>query len=461
VHLHRKVGAALERERAAGVPVTAAQLALHFERGREPMTALRYYAEAAEHALAHLSPAECMTVTEHALTLLQQAPDGADRDALEISLATLRGVAATHVLGMGLEAKNALQRAYSLLREVPHHQMLGRLLAGFGFVLSLRTDYAEALAVAERAEAFSLATKDARLVLPACVVHGDIDQRQGRSSVARTWIERGLALAESLDVAPEETFVSDPQVTLLAMLGVPLLHLGLVEQARVRLQQAHARAIALGQPMARMVAVWYDALFEVRLGNAARVAALADEMHALVDEFALAQGRAASRWFRGWADARMGEPREGYRCIRDAYEENTEFGMLAGGSEVRGYAVEALTLAGDWEAAQRELEGALRFANEHAERVYLPQLFLMEATVARARGDSAAARASVRRAIAEARDQKAPWLELISLIELCEHSDAAAKDRHALAALIERLPEAIDTPAAAKARALLDRSKSA
>ena len=54
--LHRKVGAALERERAAGVPVAAAELAMHFERGREPMTALRYYVEAAEAALAHLSP---------------------------------------------------------------------------------------------------------------------------------------------------------------------------------------------------------------------------------------------------------------------------------------------------------------------------------------------------------------------------------------------------------------------
>ena len=32
--LHRKIGAALERERAAGAPVTAAELAMHFERGR-------------------------------------------------------------------------------------------------------------------------------------------------------------------------------------------------------------------------------------------------------------------------------------------------------------------------------------------------------------------------------------------------------------------------------------------
>ena len=56
-----------------------------------------------------------------------------------------------------------------------------------------------------------------------------------------------------------------------------------------------------------------------------------------------------------------------------------------------GYAVEALVLAGDWDAAQHELDEVFRFADEHGERVYLPQLFLLEAAIARARGDSAAA----------------------------------------------------------------------
>jgi hypothetical protein len=459
IQLHRKVGAALERERAAGVRVAAAQLAMHFERGREPMIALRYYVEAAEDALAHLSSVGCMALTEHALTLLPQAPDGTDRDALEISLATLRGIAATHVLGIGHEAKSALQRAYSLLRDTSLHPMLGRLLQGFGFVLSLHADYAGALAVAERAEALSSATKNPVLVLAACIVHGEVDQRQGRSPASRSWIERGLAVVESLDIAPEQTFMADPQVTLMAMLSIPLLHLGLVKQARARLDQARIRADALQQPMSRLVAIWYDTLCEVRLGNAERVAALSDEMQALADESSLAQGRTASRWFRGWADARMGDPRDAYGRIREAYEENTQRGMLAGGSEIRGYAAEALLLAGDPDAARHELEQALQFANKHAERVYLPQLFLLEAAIARTGGNSAAARASVRRAIAEARAQEAPWLELIALLELCKSDGATSKDRHALAALVEQLPEAVDTTPAASARALLASAK--
>ena len=157
----------------------------------------------------------------------------------------------------------------------------------------------------------------------------------------------------------------------------------------------------------------------------------------------------------------MGEPREGYRRIREAYEENTRLGMLAGASETLGYAAEALALAGDWDAAQHQLEEALQIASAHGERVYLPQLFLIEAAIARARGESAVADAAVRRAVAEARAQDAPWLELLARVELCERDGATAEDRRALAALVTQLPEASDTTAFTQAQALLDRTKPA
>ena len=159
----------------------------------------------------------------------------------------------------------------------------------------------------------------------------------------------------------------------------------------------------------------------------------------------------------GW-DSRV----EGYRSIREAYDQNAQLGMLAGGSETLGYAAEALLLAGDWDAAHDQLEEALQFADTHGERVYLPQLFLMQAAIARGRGDSPLPlSASARQAVAEARAQEAPWLELIALIELCESDGAQAEDRHALATLIDQLPEASDTAAVSRARALLRETKAA
>jgi tetratricopeptide (TPR) repeat protein len=268
-------------------------------------------------------------------------------------------------------------------------------------------------------------------------------------------MEQALPLMDAVQDAALRIFVTVPQVMLLAQLSTQLFHLGLTRQARARLQEAHARAQQLRQPMAHLVVLWFDANLQVRLGNPERVARLARETHTLVEEFSLAQGRAAALWFRGWAMARQGEAVAGHRLIREALEGNTAIGMWAGSSEVLGYAAEALLLAGDPDGAERELRQALAIVETHGERVYLPQLLLAEAGIARARGQVAAADASLRCALQEARAQEAPWHELVVLVELCAQAGADSADLRALASLVDALPEAADTAVVEKARALL------
>lgn len=456
--LHRKVGAALEQERAMRVSVGATELAVHFDRGRVPLAALRYYAEAAEAALLHVSPADCMRLTDRALTLVDQAPVGVDRTSVEISLATLRGVAAFHMLGAGNEARNAYQRASSLLAEAPRHPMRGLLLHGFGFLLNLRAEYDQALATADRADALAAESADAFLTLAACTVRGQAYMQLGRPDASRQSLERALPGMESVTAASQQTFIgfiADPQATALGMLSLQLAHVGLISQARERLHQAYTQARRLAQPMALMITMWFDALSAIRFGDVDRVATLAQEMNSLVEEFALAQGKTACRWFRGWAEAHRGKPLEGFQLIRTAYEENRALGMIAGSSETLGYAAEALVLHRDWDGAEEQLRQAMEIVTTYGERVYLPQLLLTKGIIARARGQHADADASIRRAITEARAQGALWLELVAFTELCAHATATGEDHGTLGALVDRLGEARDTTALARAAALV------
>lgn len=458
--LHSRTGAALERERAAGASVAITELAMHYERGGEAMAAARHYAQAAE-SLLHLSPAEAMRLAERGLGLIDRVERNRERKTLELSLSTIRGISAKYLLGVGSnEAKMALERAFALLEELPQHAMRGPLLHEFGFTLCLRAEYAEALALADHSEALWRAGKDPIHLVSACIAQSHVHMMWGRPRVAREWLERGLAKVDSVDqAAANATFIGDPLVTLLCLLAIQLLHLGLVEQARARLREARARARDLRQAMAQAVTIWFEGMLEVRLGHAGRIAELAGEMQALVDEFALAQGRAACQWMRGWAQARSGDPRGGYRLIRQAYEEDLRLGMRSGGSEVLGYAVDALVRAGDWAAAERQLDEALAIANTLGERVYLPQLLLLGAAIAAARGESVAARESMYRALEEARAQEAPWLELLALTEVCKCDSATAKDWQALERLLDRLPEATDANPFPTARTLLDRKE--
>ena len=455
--LHRKAGSALDRERAAGVPVAAAELAMHFERGGDAMTAAGYCTEAAEAALLHYSPGESLMLAERGLHLLERAAPTPERDVLEISLATIAGASAGHLLGESCtEAKVWLQRAYALLENVPGHPMRATLLHLLGVALALRGDYADAISVAERTQALSSVTSDAVLLRAACTIEGQVQMLQGRPRVARESFERGLAAVASSEAkTTRDSLAADPQVTLFGLLALQLLHVGCVETAQQRIAQAQQRARESAQPVAQMIAIWCDALLEVRLGNAERVEALAEQMKMLVEKYALGLGRTAFGWLSGWALARTGRPSEGFRLIRDAYEENVRLGTLSGGSEVLGYGAEALLLAGDLEAADAQLAEALHVAQTLGERIYLPELFVIEASIARARGKRREVVAALRRALAEAREQEAPWLELTPLMELCAAGGASRSDREALAALVEGMPEAKDTQAVSRARGIL------
>jgi DNA-binding winged helix-turn-helix (wHTH) protein len=462
--VHRGVAASLERERAEVPKVSAAELAFHFELGHEPMAALRYYAEAAESALLHFSPAETIRLTERALSLLPSIEASEARSALEITLATLQGAAAVQAVGMGsMEAKRAYQRAQSLLDDAPQHPLRGLFLHGLGFVLWNRGELDEADVLARRSEALADQTADPTTRVCACLVHGIVAHVRGRPRIARDWLEKALAAAEEIDkTAPPALFAADPTVIVLGLLALQLTHLGFVAQARARIREAHARARALRAPGPQAAVLWLEALAEVRMGNAERVADASARMMAIGEQYALMPHiRAVHLWLSGWAQARLGDPRAGHDRIRQGWEQARPFGLRASMSEAHAYGAEVLALAGDWAAARREVAEAMQSADAIGERQYLTPLLLLDARIADGLGEADRAPESIRQAIVEARAQEAPWFELTALSALCERPDASAKDFAALASVVERLSEGLDTAPFARARELLKRWRGA
>jgi hypothetical protein len=101
------------------------------------MAALRYYAEAAESALLHFSPAQTMSLTERAMALLPHTVHSDARTALEMTLTALRGTAANQVFGFtSNDGKRAFERALVLLDDVPQHPLRGLVLSVLGLMLS-------------------------------------------------------------------------------------------------------------------------------------------------------------------------------------------------------------------------------------------------------------------------------------------------------------------------------------
>jgi tetratricopeptide (TPR) repeat protein len=300
-----------------------------------------------------------------------------------------------------VEAKQSFERALSLLDEVPQHPLRGLVLSVLGLAYYMRGEPEEAAAIARRGDALWSAGGDRTALLCACLVHGLLEHDRGCAASPRGWLEKGVALVEELDAsASRALFVADPGVLLLGLLAIELQQLGLVDQALERLHAARARAEAAPEPAPRQAACWLEAMCQVAMGNAEGVADAAERLARLQAEYDAPEGKAAALWFRGWAEAHLGDPRAGHRLIREGCEQASRIGMRAFAGETLGYAAEASMLAGDWSAAR---------------------------------------------------------LELLGCTALCERQDATREELDALGRVVDRLTEGLDTPPVARARALLAR----
>lgn len=457
VHLHRRIARSLARSRAAGVPVTWSELASQHEAGLEYSAALRCYAEAAQYALASFAPRAAIDVTAHALDLLSRISDARERAELEFALTSTRGIACSQQFGLAsTDAERAYQRALELFEELPATPARAQVLGGLAWMYYIRGEYADAQRLAARIGALADQNQDPLCLLPACGVLGVIANLQARFAEALAYFEHGAEICESLgDHAPFGMFVADPLVVLRVNAAMALMHLGFLDRARNEMAAALTRTREREQLLARTIALWCAAMLEMRMERPNAVAEHARALRKLVVDSALTQAEGPSRWILGWSEAYLGSPQEGAKLILDGYEFNRRLGMISGGAEVLGYAVEALTLARDWDAAQTYLDAATELAHRLGERILFPYLPMRQSYIDLGRGDLRAARASLEKALRLAREQQSLWMELRMLVLLCELPQAETTDREALRDAYARLPEGFDVPLIVRAQKFL------
>ena len=457
VQMHRRVAAALERGRAAGIAATAAELASQHEAGLAHAPALRYYAEAARNALGHFAPQEAIDITSHALRLLPRCLEGPERLELEFELVSVRGLACSQQFGLAsAEGEIAYRRALELCDVLPLTPARAQVLGGIAWMYYIRAEYDDALQLSQRLESLSLQHDDALLTVSACCLLGVIHTMRGKYVDARRYLERGLEVCEQLgDNVPHTAFVADPVIVLRVNLAIPLMHVGFLDQARAQMDAALMRARQRGELMGRTIALWCAAMFEMRMRRPDRVAEHAQALRTLVDDHAIGQAHGPSRWVAGWAEAYLGAPQEGLRLILEGFEHNRRLGMISGGSEVLGYAVEAALLAKDWDTAQKYLDQARELGQRFGERILFNYHFMLQSRIDLGRGDVAAARRSLEDGMKEARAQGSMWMEIRLVGLLCELPDVSRQDLAELKKVYERLPEGFSTAVVSRARELL------
>ena len=454
--LHRGCARGLSQGAELGVAVSPAELAFHHERGHETAAAIRAYTLAARNALRSFAPGTAQEHCENARKLLPQILDVRQRYEIELAVESTRGAAVSQLLGVGSsESRAVFERVQELCELLPQHPGRVALLSGYGGSLFLRAEYAKLERLAEQLDTLQ---RDDLPTLPffRSIFRAIAISARGECRTATEWWMRTIAICEEItDRRAYDNFILDPEVGARANAVRTLFERGLFERARVEAERAVNLAQQIGQPLSRSLAHWRAGMLEVRFENPEGVLKHADAIREIVETTTISQGDGAARYLRGWAMARLGDPKAGLALIQDGLRRKLRIGSIANCTEVMGYAAEAMILAGDWTGAEEELSKAFERARELGEWVYSPMLMLLQGRAAAGRGDPASALRRLREAVATARKQEALGFELKIACALAEHPDSLPEDRVALALLLKRLPEGANAPDVIRVQSLL------
>jgi predicted ATPase len=445
------------------VPEIAAELAVHFEQGRDADRALRYLQHAADNALRRSAHADAITHLTRALALLPALPETPERAQRELIVQTTLGPALMATKGYAaLEVASAYARARELCRQVGETPQLFQALWGLWYFSLVRAELQTARELGEQLLYVAQRVQAPALLLLAHRVLGQTLAFLGEFSTAHVHLEREMTLYN-----PEQHRTSaalygqDQGVVCRSWAALTLWSLGYPDQALRRSRATLTLAQELVHPFSLAYALCFAGMLcqlsrDVQAAQAQATAAMA---LCTAQGFALYLARGTI--LQGWAMAEQGQGVAGLGKMRQslgAYQATGAavfrpyyLGFLAQAYGQVGQAGEGLTLLGE----------ALGAVHQTGERFCEAELYRLKGALllAHSAENHGKAEACFQQALGVARRQQAKARELraaTSLSRLWQHQGKRAAAYDLLAPVYGWFNEGFDTADLQEAKALLE-----
>ncbi|HKF28408.1 MAG TPA: AAA family ATPase, partial [Candidatus Binataceae bacterium] len=404
--LHRLVAQKIVEEFASVAEAQPELIARHWANANETEPAIAAWRKAGDSAFLRYACKEAEASYRHALDLLRSLPESRERTERELELLNrfvpvlqlTRGWAAP-------EAAEAVAHARALAQKTDNPgQLLLQLVGSFVGALS-RGDLSTASALAP--QVFDLAERDgsppvlglARVIkLSTCYFRGDLGNA-----------EEQYVAGEGLFASAGEKFPSTVGSGFGFGSHVAWL-LGRPDTARERIHTAIVRATEIGSPFELAYVQHVAAMLQIFLRDFAKAKSAAAESIALSDEHGFRQYAAGSRVFLGLAEVALGGLGDGMPNVYLGLEGLNESGAGIMMSLYLCWAAIAESLEGRVPQALERIENAWQ-ANP-LELTWRPEVVRMRGELRRLVGQTEAAEADFRTAIAFAQKISAKAWEL-------------------------------------------------
>jgi tetratricopeptide (TPR) repeat protein len=447
VRLHRAVGLREEAAYGPHAKARAAQLAMHFSRGRERPRALAYHQMAAEAALDRDAPREAVTHCGAALEALAHTEAAAGRGERELQLVVMRATLLMATRGYAApETVRDFARARALCRELPESPDINPVLRGLLSYHHVRAELSEAHDLGELMLAHARDNPgDTALRVQAHYGHGATLFHQGAFSAAATHLE---AARREYDPAQHATHARvyggyDPGVAC-CMWGAWALALqGRLGEAAALDREGLALARRLPDAFTLAWACHGAGATRQIVGDWPASEALAAEAMQLAEEHGFPHVLGMAMVNRGWALIMQGRAPAGIAMLREGVAAVEATGAALMHSSYLGMLAAAEAWQGDRAAALRCFDEGLREAQLSGERMHVAPLLIAKShLLVRGGAGGRTSRAVIeeaeeclRHAIEMARRQGARLVELRAAVALARHCDRQGRDDEGRAVL--------------------------
>jgi DNA-binding winged helix-turn-helix (wHTH) protein/predicted ATPase len=481
IQMHRRIGSRVEGLHGDHVSEVAAELAMHFDRGRDYGRAAKYLQHAAENALRRFAYQDAVTLARRGLELLEKLADTPARAHLELQLCVTLGVPLIAIEGYAAQEVGTIYtRARELCRQLGDTPEIFQVLWGLWSFYLLRADLGAAREIAE--EFLPLAK---RFSHPGLAMRGHV-------AMETTYIHLG-EFVHSVEHFEKALLLYDPvqhredAFLYTVNLGVAmrcfgawaLWFLGKPDEALQRIQEAVSLAREISEPHTLCRAFLFAAILHQLRRDSRLALESAEAAIAVSVEHNLMMYQSHATITRTWAMIDQGLEQTSIKDMREGLAARQATGTELMRPQLLSQIAEALAKAGQPIEGLHILEDALAILHHTGERYYEAELYrlkgelLLMLCAGRVLSRAAAGRKATEgkstdfiqvercfhQSIQIARQQKAKSLELrvsTSMARLYRDQGRHKEASDLLSAIYETFTEGFGTLDLREAKALLD-----
>jgi DNA-binding winged helix-turn-helix (wHTH) protein/predicted ATPase len=378
---HLRIGERKETAYRDRVGEIAAELAVHFEQGRDYGRAVQYRGQAAQKALRRSANREAIDHLTTGLKLLETLPDTPERTQQELALQIALAVPLSATKGFAApEVESAYTRAQELCQQIGETPQIFPVLWGLGAFYLWRGELEATRRLAEQLLRLAQRAQDPALLLYAHLAMGNSLLFLGEFPLVRDHLEQGIALYDPRQHSVQTTLPwgPDPGVLCLSRAAQTLWLLGYPTQALQRSREAITLAQELFRPWILTWALEYDAGIHYLRREGQLTRERTEAVIALASEQGFVAALAEATMLRGWALAEQGQGEEGVAQIRQGLAVYRTLESEVAWTYYLGRLAEAYGKVGQPAEGLNVLDEALGLVHKNGEHFWEAELYRLK-----------------------------------------------------------------------------------